>query len=94
MRNRLTLVVAGAALAIASGTAVAGSNVSFGISFGVPAPVYVAPPAVVYAPPPPVYYAPARVYYAPAYYAPAYYAPAPVVIKYRHGHRHGHRNHW
>jgi hypothetical protein len=94
MRNRFSLVATGAVLAVASGAAVAGSNVSFGISFGVPAPVYVAPPRVVYAPaPPPVYYAPARVYY-----APAYYAPAPVVIKYRHGYRHGHRrghrNHW
>lgn len=90
MRNRLGLVAAGAFLAVASGSAVAGSNVSFGISFGVPvapAPVYVAPPAVVYAPPPPVYYAPPRVYY-----APAYYAPAPVVIKYRHKHWHG--RHW
>lgn len=90
MRNRLSLVAAGAVLAIASGTAAAGSNVSFGISIGVPvapAPVYVAPPPVVYYPPAPVYYAPPRVYY-----APAYYAPAPVVIKYKHNRRH--RHHW
>jgi hypothetical protein len=90
MRKRLSLVIAGAALVAASGTAVAGSNVSFGISFGVPvapAPVYVAPPPVVYAPPPPaVYYAPARVYYAPAYYGP----PA-AVVRYRY---HRHRHHW
>ena len=94
MRNRLTLVATGAVLAIASGAAVAGGHVNFGISIGVPvapAPVYVAPPPVVYAPAPRVYYPPARVYY-----APAYYAPAPVVIRYGngHGHRHWHRNHW
>jgi len=94
MRKRLTLVATGAVLAIASGAAVAGGHVNFGISIGVPvapAPVYVAPPPVVYAPAPRVYYPPARVYY-----APAYYAPAPVVIRYGngHGHRHWHRNHW
>lgn len=91
MRKRLGLIAAGAALAIASGTAAAGSDVHFGISIGVPvapAPVYVAPPPVVYAPAPRVYYAPPpRVYYAPAYY------PAPVVVKYRHGHKHWHKHH-
>ena len=89
MRNRYSLILAGVALAAASGTAAAHSNVSFGISLGVPivaAPVYVAPPPVVYAPPP-VYYAPARVYY-----APAYYRPAPVVIQYRN--KHWHKRHW
>lgn len=90
MRKRLGLIGAGAVLAFASGTALAGSDISFGISFGVPvapAPVYVAPPPVVYAPAPRVYYEPARVYYAPAYYSP------PVVVKYKHGHRHGHHKH-
>ena len=55
MCKRLGLIAAGAALAIASGTAAAGSDVHFGISIGVPvapAPVYVAPPPVVYAPAP------------------------------------------
>lgn len=91
MRNRLILLLAGVVLAVASGTAAARSDVSFGISIGVPvapAPVYVAPPPVVYYPPAPVYYAPARVYYAPAYYAP----PPAVVVKF-HKHRH-HRHHW
>ena len=90
MRNRLSLLMAGTVLAVASGTAAARGDVSFGISIGVPvapAPVYVAPPPVVYAPPPPVvYYPPARVYYAPAYYGP----PA-AVVRYRY---HRHRHHW
>lgn len=93
MRKRLGLIAAGAALAIASGTAAARSDISFGILIGAPivapAPVYVAPPPVVYVPAAP------RVYYQPAprvYYAPAYYGPAPVVIKYKHGHRH--YRHW
>jgi len=94
MSKRPGLIAAGAALAIASGSAMAGGNVSFGISIGVPvapAPVYVAPPPV-YAPAPRVYYAPATVYYAPAYYAPAhYYAPA-AVVKYKP--RHWRERHW
>lgn len=95
MRNRLTVLLIGVALAAASGTAAAHSNVSFGISIGVPA--YVAPvPAYRYAPPPVVYYPPAPVYYAPpppVYYAPAYYYDRPgVVIRYRRGG--GHRHHW
>ncbi|HEX6008215.1 MAG TPA: hypothetical protein VFY80_09640 [Burkholderiales bacterium] len=90
MTKRLGLITAGAALAIASGSAMAGGDVSFGISIGVPvapAPVYVAPPPVVYAPPPRVYYAPATVYYAPAYYAPV------VRYKPKHWHKH-HYRHW
>ena len=95
--NWKAVILAGALLAGLSGTAAARDNVSFSIGFGVPAPVYVAPP-------PPVYYAPAPVYYAPPepyYYAPAYYAPAPAVVYYgagwrhrhgHHGHRHGHRH--
>ena len=84
MRKRLALMAAGAVLAAASGTALARSDISFGISIGVPvapAPVYVAPPPVVYAPAPRVYYEPARVYYAPAYYR------APVV-RYKPKHWH------
>ena len=92
MRNRSTLLLAGVVLAVASANAAARSDVSFGISIGVPvapAPVYVSSPPVVYYPPVPVYYyGPAsRVYYAPAYYGP----PPGVVIKYRRG---GHRHHW
>lgn len=93
MRKRLGLIAAGAALALASGTALAGSNVSFGISIGVPAPVYVAP-APVYVAPPPVYYAPPpRVYYPPVrvYYEPVYYGP---VVKYKHWHKHHPHRHW
>ena len=69
-----------------------------GISLGVAAPTYYAPPPVYYAPPqvyapPPVYYRPAPpVYYrpAPVYYAPppVYYRPAPGYYR-GHGHRHG-----
>ena len=80
MKSRLKLLLAGAVLALASGTAAAHGRVSFGVSFGVPvAPVYVAP-APVYVAPAPVYYAPRRVYYAPRYY----YAPRPVVVRYRY----------
>jgi hypothetical protein len=87
MLSRSKMLLAGTALALASGTAAAHSNVSFGFSFGVPyAPAYVAPAPVYYAPRPvyvaprPVYYAPRPVYYAPRYY----YAPAPAVaVRYR-----------
>jgi len=81
--------------ALASGSAMARDHVSFGISIGAPAPVYVAPPAPVYvpppayAPPPAVVYRPAPVYVAPpAYgyygYRGGYYGP-------RHHHHHGWR---
>ena len=93
MRNKLTTLLIGGILVVASGTAAAGSNVSFGISLGVPvyqpAPVYVAPPPVAYYPPAPVYYAPPAVYYGPR----PFYGPA-VVVRYNNwrGHRHhGHR---
>ena len=79
-------ILAGALVLGLSGTAAARDHVNFSLSFGVPAPVYYAPP------PPPVYYAPEPVYYAP----PAvYYAPAPRVVYYdRYGYRHyGHRHH-
>ena len=94
MRNKLTSLLIGGILVVASGTAAAGSNVSFGISFGVPvyqpAPVYVAPPPPV-AYYPPVYYAPPVVYYAPR----PFYGPATVVRFDRGHHRgweHGHRD--
>ena len=80
MVSRMKLLLAGTVLAVASGTAAAHGRVSFGISVGVPAPVYVAPAPVYYAPAP-VYYVPRRVYYAPAAY---YYAPRPVVVRYRY----------
>src|SRR5262249_38065959 len=58
------VIIGGALLAGLSGTAAAHDRVNFSLSFGVPAPVYVAPPApVYYAPPPTVYYTPAPVYY-------------------------------
>ena len=64
-----------------------------GVSLGVAAPTYYAPPPVYYAPPqvyapPPVYYRPAPVYYAPP---PVYYRPAPGYYRgYGHGHGNGH----
>ncbi len=72
MRKTLTLLVAGVAIAAASGAAMA-SDVRFSVSVGVPAPYVYAPPVVVA--PAPVYYPP-RVVYAPA---PVYYAPPRVV---------------
>ena len=75
MKNRLSILLIGAALAVASGTAAAHGRIGFGISIGVPGPVYVAP-APVYYPAPPVYYAPPAYY--PAYYGPSvYFAPRP-----------------
>jgi hypothetical protein len=70
--NWKAYLLAGAVLAGVSGTAAARDHVNFSLSFGVPAPVYVAPP------PAPVYYSPEPAYYAPppapAYYGPAYYS--------------------
>ena len=48
MKNRLTVLLIGAALAVLSGTVAAHDRVSFGISIGVPGPVCVAPPAVYF----------------------------------------------
>ena len=86
MKNRLqALILGGALLAGASVPAMARDNVSFSLSFGVPAYTYYAPPPpVYYAPPPPV------VYYRPA---PAYYAPPAVVFRAGNGWSHGHHNH-
>ena len=92
MRNKLTALLIGGILVVASGTAAAGGNVSFGITIGGPAyyPVYT-PPPVVYYPAAPVYYSPPVVYYSPR----PYYAPA-AVFRYDRGHNrgwgHGHRN--
>ena len=88
------LLIGGALLTGLTGTAAARDNVSFSLSFGVPAYTYVAPP-------PPVYYAPSSYYYDPApvvYYtrpAPVYYAPA-YSYRYYDGprHRHGHHRNW
>jgi len=85
-----------AALAAASGIAAAGTHVGFGISVGIPAPVYSAPPPLVYypspayVPPPAVYVALPPVHYVPA---PVYYGP-PVVHRRWHHHHHRHYRHW
>jgi hypothetical protein len=90
MRKGIVTLLAAAGLAIASGTAAARTNIDVGISFGIPAPVYVAPPPVYY--PRPVYIAPEPVYYAPA---PVYYGPTWVPPGHRrHWHRHHHHRHW
>jgi hypothetical protein len=91
--NWKACILAGALLVGISGTAAARDNVSFSLSLGVPAPVYVAPPA-----PRAYYYEPAPAYYpAPVYYD--YYAPAPAVVyyepRYYRPHRHHrHHRHW
>jgi hypothetical protein len=86
--NWKVLIIGGALLAGLSGTAAARDNVSFSLSFGVP--------AYTYAPPPPVYYAPRAYYYAPppvVYYnpAPVYYSQPAFGFTVRDGHRPGHR---
>jgi len=93
MKTTLKALLAVAALLAISGTASARDHVSFGLSIGVPAPVYVAPPA--YYAPPPVVYAQPQAYYAQpqGYYAP----PAPVYpYPYGYGYRgrewHHHRH--
>jgi len=70
MKNRLIVILIGAALTALSGSAAAHDRVSFGLSIGVPSPVYLAPP-VAYYPVPPVYYAPPGYYMPPGYYAQA-----------------------
>lgn len=94
MRNKLTALLVGGILVVASGTAAASGHVSFGISIGVPvvqpAPVYVAPPPVAYYPAPAVYYAPPP----PVYYVPRpYYAP-PFAVRYGRGWGYRHFHHW
>ena len=58
-----TMVIAGMALAILSGTAAAHSDVGFSLSFGVPGAVYAAPPPAYYGYSEPYYYTPPRAYY-------------------------------
>ena len=92
MRKTLATLLIGAGLIALSGTAAARSNIDVGISFGYPAPVYVAPPPppVVYYPRP-VYVQPPAVYYEPA---PVYYGP-PVYYRRDHGrHRGWYRDHY
>ncbi len=89
MNSKAMVIVAGIALAAASGVASAHERVSFGISIGIPAPlpVYTYPAQPVYVPAPPV------VYYPPVYFqppAPAYYPPARVGFGYYGG---WHREH-
>lgn len=86
-------ILVGAALIAVSGTAMAHGNVGLSISFGIPAPVAVAP--VYYAPQAAIYSA----YPAPVYaYPPAVFAPRPVYVPpYYYGHRphgHGHGHGW
>jgi hypothetical protein len=90
MRNKLTALLIGSILVVASGTAAAGGNVSFGISIGVPAyyPAYT-PPPVAYYPAAPVYYSPPAVYYSPR----PFYGPA-TVVRFDRGHHRGHHRGW
>ncbi|MEX3935862.1 hypothetical protein AB4Y32_29405 [Paraburkholderia phymatum] len=95
--KRLTLICAAGLIAACSSTA-ALAHVDVGVTFGIPAPVYVEPPPVVYqAPPPVVYQAPPPVVYeAPP---PAVYAPAPIYYGYgyrdeRRWHDHGRHHGW
>jgi hypothetical protein len=83
MRIHTKLIAGGALLALMSGTALAHSDIQLGLSFGIPAPVYVAP-APSYYPPPRYYAAPPASYDPPP--PPAYYsAPAPAYYDYAPG---------
>ncbi|MBP0590919.1 hypothetical protein J8I87_14600 [Paraburkholderia sp. LEh10] len=64
--KRLTLICAAGLVAACSST-VALAHVDVGVTFGVPAPVYIEQPPVVYEAPPPAVYAPAPVYYGYGY---------------------------
>ena len=93
MRKGIAYVLIGSALTALSGTAAARTHIDVGISFGIPAPVYVAPRAPLYYSeaygPPPVYVVPAPVYYGPSYYGPPVYR----YRGYHHHHRHHHHHH-
>ncbi|MEX3935269.1 hypothetical protein AB4Y32_26325 [Paraburkholderia phymatum] len=60
--KRLTLICTAGLIAASTSTA-AFAHVDVGVTFGIPAPVYVEQPPVVYEAPPPAVYAPAPVYY-------------------------------
>lgn len=64
--KRPTLLCAVGLIAACSSSA-ALAHVDVGVTFGIPAPVYVEPPPVVYEAPPPAVYAPAPVYYGNGY---------------------------
>ena len=96
MRKTFTLLLAGAAIAAASGAAMA-SDVRFSVSLGVPGPVIYAPPVVV-APgpvydPPRVVYAPAPAYSYPYYPPRVVYGPRVVVAPWW-AYRHGYGRYW
>ena len=55
MRKILATLLLGGALAAASGIAAAHTSIGVGVTFGVPAPAYVAPPPVAYYPRPRVH---------------------------------------
>jgi len=81
------MLICAAGLVLAGSSSVALAHVDVGVTFGIPAPVYVEQPPVVYAAPPPAVYAPAPVYYGEGY-------------GYRddrrwhdYDHHHGHRHH-
>ena len=86
--KQLTLICAAGLFSACASTA-ALAHVDVGVTFGVPAPIYVEPaPAVVYAPPPPAVYAPAPVYYGEGYgYGYGYRDD-------RRWHDHGHHRGW
>ena len=86
MRKSIASLLVGAGLIAVSGVAAARTNIDVGISFGIPAPVYVAPPPPDVYYPRPVYVAPPPVYYAPE---PVYYGPP---VYYRRDHRRHHYN--
>lgn len=83
MQQRLNLplskLIAVLAFAAPFSIAHAHGNVSWSVSVGSPAPVYVAPPPVVYVQPQPVYVQPQPVYVRPQ---PVYVQPS-TVIEYR-----------
>lgn len=92
-RNRTgwKLLAIGLGMTALSGTAAARDNMSFSISYGVPAPIHAQVHVYSYAPP--VYYTPPHVVYVPprvVYYAAPGYAPKPRG----HGvNRHWHKHH-
>ncbi|GAB3627663.1 hypothetical protein PTE30175_02356 [Pandoraea terrae] len=70
-RNRTRLMLAGAAIAVACLSGTASARTDVGVYFGIPAPVYAAPPVVYQEAPPPVVYEAPPVVYQPV--SPPYY---------------------